>query len=139
MFWLWAFEKQAFWMIVIMFLEKLPTYLFHRGSVPNIVRKKSFEFFFFLNEVSFWGIVIGPLKRLPMYFSHRGSSLDVVQKKSFEKWIFFLSNLLRMRFFEILSFLDEQKVILWTISLTNHSVELLTQSHWLIFGLNNLG
>ena len=84
----------------------------------------------------------GPLKRLPTYLSHRGSGLDVVRKKKFWKnlflkWVsfffffFFESNLLRMRFFEILSLSNEQKVILLTTSLTNHNAQLLTWSHWL--------
>ena len=143
-------------MIVTRPLKRLPTYLSHIGSGPNIVQNKVLKkmkfwkiFFFFWNEVSFWGIVTRPSKRLPTYLSHRGSSPDVVRKKvlkkkmkfwkifwkmNFLKWVFFFSfesNLLRMRFFEILSFSNEQKVILLITSLTNHNAQLLTRYHWL--------
>ena len=147
-------------MIVTRPLKRLPTYLSHIGSGPNIVQNKVlkkmkfwkiFFFFFFWNEVSFWGIVTRPSKRLPTYLSHRGSSPDVVWKKVLKKknevlknllknefsemslffFFSFESNLLRMRFFEILSFSNEQKVILLTTSLTNHNAQLLTRYHWL--------
>ena len=101
------------------------------------------QFFFF-----FWVIVTWPLERLPTYLSYRESSPNIIQKKSFEKSFFFFfeislslslffcgggggSNLVRMRLFEILFFSNEQKVIIWTTSLTNHNVQLLTRSHWL--------
>ena len=124
--------------------KRLPTYLSHRGSSPDVVRKKVLKnnFLFFLNEISFWVIVTRPLKRLPTYLSHRGLGPNVVWKKKFRKMIFFFffemslffwkkSNSLRMRLFEIVYFWNEQKVILWTTSLTNHNAQLLTRSHWL--------
>ena len=130
-------------------LKRLSTYLSHSWSGPNVVQKKVLKNevlknLLFWNEVSFWVIVTGPLKRLPMYLSHKGSSPDVVWKTIlkndfyfFLKWVFFYylfiykSNLVRMRLFQILSFSNEQKVILWTTSLTNHNTQLLTWSHWL--------
>ena len=132
-------------------LKRLSTYLSHSWSGPNVVQKKVLKNevlknLLFWNEVSFWVIVTGPLKRLPMYLSHRGSGPNVVRNKVLKnllKWVsfsllffffkFFLkkSNLVRMSLFEILSFSNEQKVILWTTSLTNHNVQFLTQSHWL--------
>ena len=146
MFWFWAFEKKNFWVIFTRPLKRLPTYLSHRGLGPNVVEKKVLKNLFW-NEVSLWVIVTGPLKRLPTYLSHRGSGPDVVQTKKFWKmnfWneslflsfylLFFFfkkSNLIRMRFFEILSFSNEQKVVFWTTSLTNRNAQFLTWSHWL--------
>ena len=88
-------NKVSFWVIVTEPLKSLATYLFHRGSSPNIIRKKkkkSFEkmkFWKFWNEASFWVIVIGPLKRLPTYLSHRGSGPNVVRKKFWNMIFFF--------------------------------------------------
>ena len=116
---------------------------FTKRIVLILSLRETFFFLFFF----FWMIVTGPLKRLPMYLSYRGSDSDVVWKQSFEKknlffffemkFLFFFfffwkeSNLIRMRFFEVLSFPNEQKVILCTTSSTNHNAQLLTRSHWL--------
>ena len=93
MSWFWAFQF-FFWVIVIGPLERLPMYLSHRGSSPNVVRKKLFEkLFLFLKilKCRFFFLVIGtrPLKRLPTYLSHKGSGPNVVWKKKVLKNLLF--------------------------------------------------
>ena len=66
MSWFWAFKKKCFFFLVILTgpLERLPTYLSHTRSGPNVVRK----FFLkkeFLKKISFlkWSFFLGDCDR----------------------------------------------------------------------------
>ena len=119
-------------------LERLPTYLSHRGSSPNIVRKKVLKNeilknLLFWNEVSFLGDCNWAFEKAIYVLSHRGSGPNIIRKKSFEKWNFEKSSFFEMKFLFWVIVTGPLKRLLMYLSHRGSCPNIVQKKFWKIF------